>query len=172
LLVEGEATKARERKEAFAFYRTAAEGGHLGGIFRLGLCYSRAYGVERNYSAAQSLLGIAAKRGYEGAEEELSALKARKHRRAARRFYSISSVLYRKGNVAEAVKFRNIAAKLGSARAMLVLGCHYEFGDGVEEDRVKANAWYSRAIAAGVDMGRVDLKGAYLRERKKLTARA
>ena len=168
LLVEGEATKARERKEAFAFYRTAAEGGHLGGIFRLGLCYSRAYGVERNYSAAQSLLGIAAKRGYEGAEEELSALKARKYRRAARRFYSISSVLYRKGNVAEAVKFRNIAAKLGSARAMYMLGCHLEFGDGQPADRVKAGAWYTRAAQAGFDASRGDLKGGFLRERKKL----
>ncbi len=168
ILIEEGATKPRERKQAFAFYRTAAEGGHLGGIFRLGLCYSRAYGVERNYSAAQSLLGIAAKRGEAGAEEELAALKARKYRRAARRFYSISSVLYRKGNVMEAVKFRNIAAKLGSARAMYMLGCHLEFGDGLPADRVKAGAWYTRASQAGFDPSRGDLKGGFLRERKKL----
>jgi len=168
VFLEKTAAKPSERKEVFTYYRTAAEGGHIGGIFRLGLCYSRGYGVERNYSAANSLLGIAAKRNYEGAKEELDALKARKYRRAARRFYSISSVLYRKGNVAEAVKFRNIAAKLGSARAMYVLGCHLEFGDGLPADRVKAGAWYTRASQAGFDPAKGDLKGGFLRERKKL----
>lgn len=168
ILTEKSATNSKERKEAFTYYRVAAEGGHLGGIYRLGLCYSRGYGVARNYSAANSLLGIAAKKNYEGAKEELDALKARKYRRAARRFYSISSVLYRKGNVAEAVKFRNIAAKLGSARAMYVLGCHLEFGDGLPADRVKAGAWYTRASQAGFDPAKGDLKGGFLRERKKL----
>ena len=168
ILVQQSATKPRERKEAFAYFRTAAEGGHLGGIYRLGLCYSRAYGVARNYPAANSLLAFAAKKNYEGASEELAVLKARKHRRAARRFYSISSVLYRKGDVMEAVKFRNIAAKLGSARAMYVLGCHLEFGDGLPADRVKAGAWYTRAAAAGFDPANGDLKGGFLRERKKL----
>ena len=168
LLTEKSATKPKGRKEAFTYYRAAAEGGHLGGIYRLGLCYSRGYGVTRNYPAANSLLGIAAKKNYEGAQEELDALKSRKYRRAARRFYSISSVLYRKGNVMEAVKFRNIAAKLGSARAMYVLGCHLEFGDGLPADRVKAGAWYTRASAAGFDPAKCDLKGGFLRERKKL----
>ena len=168
ILVEKSATKPKERKEAFAFFSVAAEGGHVGGVYRLGLCYSRGFGVERNYAAAHSLLAIAAKRGEKGAEKEIAALKARKYRRAARRFYSISSVLYRKGNVMEAVKFRNIAAKLGSARAMYVLGCHLEFGDGLPADRLKAGAWYTRASEAGFDAGRGDLKGGFLRERKKL----
>ena len=168
VLVEKTATKPKERKEAFTFYSAAAEGGHIGGVYRLGLCYSRGFGVERSYAAANSLLSIAAKRGEKGADAELAALKARKYRRAARRFYSISSVLYRKGDVAEAVKFRNIAAKLGSARAMFVLGCHLEFGDGLPADRLKAGAWYTRALEAGYDAGRGDLKGGFLRERKKL----
>ena len=168
ILLENTAKKPSERKEVFAYYRTAAEGGHLGGIYRLGLCYSRGYGIARNYSTAEGLLGFAATRSYEGAKEALDALKAGKHRRASRRFYSISSVLYRKGAVAEAIKFRNIAAKLGSARAMYVLGCHLEFGDGLPADRVKAGAWYTRALEAGFDPARGDLKGGFLRERKKL----
>lgn len=168
LLIEQSAVRAKERKEAVTFYRVAAEGGHLGGIYRLGLCYSRGYGVERDYPNANSLLGIAAKKKYEGAAEELAVLKARKYRRTARRFYSISSVLYRKGNVAEALRFRNIAAQLGSARAMFVLGCHLEFGDGVAPDRAKANAWYTRSMEMGFDPARSDLKGGFLRARKKL----
>ncbi len=167
ILTEQTATKATERKEAFAFYRVAAEGGHIGGIYRLGLCYSHGYGTERSYKNANDLLSIAAKKNYAEAEAHLAALKAQRHRRAAERFYSISSVLYRKGNLMEAVKFRNIAARLGSARAMYVLGCHFEFGEGVPADRVKAGAWYTRAATAGFDASRGDLKGGFLRERKK-----
>lgn len=167
-MMEQAATTVEQRKEAVSFYRVSAEGGHIGGIFRLGLCYSRGYGVARNYANANSLLTIAAKQHYEGAEEELAVLKARKYRRAARRFYSISSVLYRKGKVAEAIKFRNIAAQLGSARAMFMLGCHLEFGDGVAPDRTKASAWYTRSMELGFDPARSDLKGGYLRARKKL----
>lgn len=168
ILTEEAAAKPRERKLAFSYYRTAAEGGHVGGVYRLGLCYSRGYGVERNFGIANSLLSIAAKQKYEGAEAELRTLKNSKYRRIARRFYSISSVLYRKGDVMEAVKFRNIAAKLGSSRAMYVLGCHFEFGEGLPADRLKAGAWYTRAATAGFDASRGDLKGGFLRERKKL----
>lgn len=168
LLCEKTATKAKERREALSYYTVAAEGGHVGGIARLGLCYSRGFGVARNYAKANSLLSIAAKQNDPEATEELALLKARRHRRAARRFYSIATVLYRKGNVSEAIQFRNIAAKLGSVRAMYMLGCHFEFGDGVAADRMKATAWYNRALAMGFDPAKVDIKGGYLRERKKL----
>ena len=93
----------------------------------------------------------------------------RRHIKTGRKFYSISTVLYRRGELGDAIRFRSIAAQLGYARAMYVMGCHYEFGDGVDEDRVKANAWYARAMAAGLDMVRIDLKGSYLRERKRLS---
>lgn len=168
LLLEKTARKPAERKEVFTYFSTAAEGGHVEGIYRLALCYSRGYGVRRNYKLANELLAVAVRMHCAGAEAELAALRAQKHKRAARRFYSISSVLYRNGDVMEAIKFRNIAAKLGSARAMYVLGCHFEFGDGIPADRVKASAWYTRASTAGFDPARGDLKGGFLRERKKL----
>ena len=124
------------------------------------------------FAAANSLLSIAAKRKYEGAEAELSALKARKYKRAARRFYSISSVLYRKGEVSEAIRFRSVAAKLGNPRAMYALGCHYEFGDGVPMDRDRAQGWYTYAGNAGFKVSaRSDYKGGFLRERKLLFLR-
>ena len=168
LILEQSAKKPEERKEVFTFYRTAAEGGHVGGVYHLALCYSRGYGTARDFDLATQLLTVAAKQKHTEAEQELNALKLAKYRRVARRFYSISSVLYRKGELAEAIKFRNIAAKLGSARAMYVLGCHFEFGDGLPADRAKAGAWYTRAAGAGYDASRGDLKGGFLRERKKL----
>lgn len=168
LMLEHSAKNAEERKEVFAFYRTAAEGGHIGGVYHLALCYRNGYGTARDFAVATELLTVAAKQKHTEAEEELNAMKLAKYRRVARRFYSISSVLYRKGDLVEAIKFRNIAAKLGSARAMYMLGCHFEFGDGLPADRVKASAWYTRAIAAGYDPAHGDLKGGFLRERKKL----
>lgn len=157
-----------DRKEVFTFYRTAAEGGHVGGVYHLALCYKDGYGTARDFTAASSLLTLASKQEYENAADEFNKLRAAKYRRIARRFYSISSELYRKGNTEEAIRFRNIAAKLGSARAMYMLGCHYEFGDGVPADRTKANAWYARARNAGYVVTQGNLKGGYLRERKKL----
>ncbi len=168
LLCERSATCAKDRREAVSYYTVAAESGHVGGICRLGLCYSRGFGVARDYAKANSLLSIAAKQNDAEAAGELAALKARRYRRVARRFYSIATVLYRKGNVSEAIQFRNIAAKLGSVRAMYMLGCHFEFGDGVSPDRIKANAWYNRAVSMGFDPAKGDIKGGYLRERKKL----
>ena len=166
--LEKEAKNPADRKEVFAFYRTAAEGGHIGGVYHLALCYKDGYGTARDFAAASSLLTVAAKQEYENAADEFNKLRSAKYRRIARRFYSISSELYRKGNIEEAIRFRNIAAKLGSARAMYLLGCHYEFGDGVPADRVKANAWYARAKNAGYVVTQGNLKGGYLRERKKL----
>ena len=167
-MCESTAKNAKERKAAVAYYKVAAEGGHVGGICRMGLCYSRGFGVARDYAKANSLLSIAAKQNDPEAEAELALLKARRYRRVARRFYSIATVLYRRGNVSEAIQFRNIAAKLGSARAMYLLGCHFEFGDGVTADRSKASAWYNRAVSMGFDPAKGDVKGGYLRERKKL----
>ena len=168
---EEEGSTRAGRHRAATYYRIAAEGGNVGGIYRLGRCYSRGFGVARDHALAKDLLSVAAKQGFAGAAEELEDMRIRHHRRTAKRFYAVSSVLYRKGDVAEAIKFRNIAAKLGSARAMFVLGCHLEFGDGMPADRAKAAAWYTRAAKAGYDPSRGDLKGGFLRERKQLLTR-
>lgn len=161
-----------DRRAAFAAYTTAAAGGNLGAICRLGLCYSRGFGVNRDFDAAIRLLSVAAKQNVEEAKAELEKIKTRKYLRIARRFYAASTVMYRRGDVLEAIKFRNIAAKLGSARAMYLLGCHFDFGDGLPMDKSKAHAWFERAAKAGyVPSGVRDLKSGYLKERKQLLAR-
>jgi TPR repeat protein len=118
------------------------------------------------------LLSVAAKQNVEEAKTELERIKARKHLKIARRLYAASTVMYRRGDVLEAIKFRNVAAKLGSARAMYLLGCHFDFGDGLPMDKSKAHAWFERAAKAGyVPSGARDLKSGYLKERKQLLAR-
>ena len=169
LLYETGKTGKTDRQGAFRAYTAAAAGGNLGAICRLGLCYSRGFGVNRDFAAAIKLLSVAAKQNVEEAKAELERIKARKYRKTARRFYAASTVMYRRGDVLEAIKFRNIAAKLGSPRAMYMLGCHFDFGDGLPMDKSKAHAWFDRAAKAGyTPNGTKDLKIGYLRERKQL----
>lgn len=156
-------------KRAAEAYRTAASYGNLAAIYRLGVLYSEGRGVLCDYATANRLLGVAAKQNYGNAKAILEELRRRKHKKAAEKVYSISSVLYRRGEVAEAIRFRMMSAKLGNARAMFMLGCHFEFGDGLPMDREKAAAWYARAQKAGFrHQAGSDPKGGFLRARKAL----
>ncbi len=160
-----------DRHAAFLSYTAAASGGNLGAIYRLGLCYAEGFGVNRDFSAATRLLSVAAKQNVAEAKTALERIKTRKYLKIARRFYAASTVMYRRGDVLEAIKFRNVAAKLGSARAMYLLGCHFDFGDGLPMDKSKAHAWFERAAKAGyIPSGVKDLKSGYLKERKQLLA--
>lgn len=158
----------RDRKRAVKYYRMAAEQGHLGAIYSLGVCYSEGDGVVCDYAVAVKLLSVAARQHYGNAAEILEKLKQRRHLKAGQKAYSISTICYRKGDVATAIRFRTIAAQLGCARAMYILGCHYEFGDGVPMDRDRANAWYTRAARAGFTGEKGNLKGGFLHARKQL----
>ena len=156
-------------KRAADAYRTAASAGNLAAIYRLGVLYSEGRGVVCDYAAANRLLGVAAKQNYGNAKAIMEELRRRKHKKAARKVYSISSVLYRRGEVTEAIRFRMMSAKLGNERAMFMLGCHFEFGDGLPMDREKAAAWYARAQKAGFShRAGSDPKGGFLRARKAL----
>ncbi len=171
LCAEGVGT-AKDMRLAVRYYRKAAELGNLDAVYRLGIAYMDGTGVGRDFKAAESLLTVAAKQNYKDASSMVEKIKRTRHKKAGRKAYAISSVLYRRGDVGEAIHFRTIAAKLGVARAMYVLGCHFEFGDGVPMDREKAAAWYQHAAASGYHVpAGSDLKGGFLRERKQLLLR-
>ncbi|MBQ8907663.1 MAG: SEL1-like repeat protein [Clostridia bacterium] len=158
----------RNMRRAVYYYNEASKQGHLGSVYCLGVCYFKGEGVACDYNVANRLLTIAAKQGYGDSQQMLNEMKRRRHVKTGRKFYSISTVLYRKGEVGDAIRFRSIAAQLGYARAMYVMGCHYEFGDGVPLDREKASAWYSRAARAGFTGERGNVKGGFLHARKEL----
>lgn len=159
---------ARDSRRAVKYYRAAAEQGHLGAIYSLGVCYSKGDGVLCDYAVANKLLGVAARQHYGDAAQIMEDLKRRRHQKAGQKAYSIATICYRKGDVTSAIRFRTIAAQLGCARAMYILGCHYEFGDGVPMDRDRANAWYTRAARAGFTGEKGNLKGGFLHARKQL----
>jgi TPR repeat protein len=162
----------KDAKNAVYYYRLAAEQGNIDAIYRLGAAYAEGFGVRRDFKAAESFFGIAAKQGYRDSAARIETIKRVRHKKKAQKVYSISSVLYRKGEVSEAIRFRSVAAKLGNPRAMYALGCHYEFGDGVPMDRDRAQGWYTYAGNAGFKVSaRSDYKGGFLRERKLLFLR-
>ena len=162
----------KDAKNAVYYYRMAAEQGNIDAIYRLGAAYAEGFGVRRDFKAAESFFGIAAKQGYRDSAARIETIKRVRHKKKAQKVYSISSVLYRKGEVSEAIRFRSVAAKLGNPRAMYALGCHYEFGDGVPMDRDRAQGWYTYAGNAGFKISaRSDYKGGFLRERKLLFLR-
>jgi TPR repeat protein len=86
----------------------------------------------------------------------------------AHRLYSAAAAVYHRGDVEGAIRLRLEAAKSGSARASYMIGCHFEFGDGVVLDRERAARWYESAANAGFLGGHARLKSGYLREKRKI----
>ncbi|MBP3437313.1 MAG: SEL1-like repeat protein [Clostridia bacterium] len=161
----------KNMRSAVHYYKEATKQGHLGAVYCLGVCYFKGDGVVCDYAVANRLLTIAAKQNYGDARTILEEMKRRRHIKTGRKFYSVSTVLYRRGEIVEAIRFRSIAAQLGYARAMFVMGCHYEFGDGVPLDRDRAGAWYTRAAKAGFNGEKGNIKGGFLHARKELLRR-
>lgn len=155
-----------DMRAAAKYYRDAARAGNLNAVYHLGICYLRGTGVPCDYHIARNLLEIAARKNYRDAEKYLKEIRVHRGKRIGKKLYSRSCISYRRGDMTEALRLRNIAASLGYARAMFVLGCHYEFGDGVKIDRDTAAVWYNRAAAAGFVSEGKDRKGAFLKERK------
>jgi TPR repeat protein len=59
-----------------------------------------------------------------------------------------------------------MASKLGSAKAEYLIGCQFEFGDGLPKDISKARLWYDKARKHGFIDPVNSMKQAYLREKR------
>lgn len=156
-----------EKNDRFAvhYYRKAAEQESAVAEFNLASCYLRGEGgLTYDYAAAGELLRRALSHGASEAAPILEELSHRRRRKLARQVWSVSATLLMRGPeyLTEALKFRLIAAEMGNARAMYAVGCHYEFGYGVEMNDATAAAWYARAQRAGYRSGS-KMKSAMLR---------
>lgn len=142
----------KDMKKAVACYRQAAEQESGVAEYNLAVCYLRgAGGLSYDYAAANALLRRAAAHGEKKAEARLSENNERRGKKLARQLGSVAATVLHRGtdHLADALKFRRIAAEMGNPRAMFAMGCHYEFGFGVPQDAATAAAWYRRAAAAG-----------------------
>ena len=80
----------------------------------------------------------------------------------------MAAAVYHRGDVEGAITLRLASAKGGCARAAYMIGCHFEFGDGVPQDRDRATRWYESAANAGFLGSHSRLKSGYLREKRRI----
>ena len=132
----------KDMKRALALYRRAVVFGKASAKYNLGLCYLRNYGIRFDADRAEELLLGS---GHPEAEKLVADMRARKKKKEGQRLYAMATVLYRRGDTVEALRARTLAASLGVANAMCVLGCHYEFGAGVARDMDKARRFYMQS---------------------------
>ncbi len=150
-------------------YREAVAAGSEVARVNLAVCYVNGLGVGRDFSAARALLEGLSDAYRDMAEPLLASISENAERKRAHRLYLRAAAAYHAGRVTEALRLRLAAAKAGSARAAYMLGCHFEFGDGVTLDREKAAAWYEAAAASGFMDEGSRLKGGHLREARRLS---
>ena len=157
---------------AVHYYRLAAEDGSATAKFNLGMCYKNGGGVNVDFRMAEKLLTEARDAGfYDDATRLLCEIAERRQKKRARAIYSAATEVYRRGEIREAIKLRAIAAKMGSARAEYVLGCHFEYGDGLPKDIEKAKYYYKRAREHGFRDILLEMKVGFLREKRLLEYR-
>lgn len=152
----------KDCKKAVECYRKAIAGGSDIAKFNMGICYLRGQGVEYSYDNAAKYLSEAYADGIQEAKKLLDDMAERKRKKTAQSIYSTSCVVYRRGEADKALQMRLYAAKIGNPRAQFLVGCHYEFGIGVEENRQTAQLWYKKAVLGGYDTSKSNLKRAFL----------
>ena len=155
---------------AACYYKKAAEGGSIEGIFFLGMLYAQNCGVRFDYHTAVRLLTVAAEHGYPQGREMIDKMTERRRAAALDRIYSAACALYHKGQVARSTELLIEAARRGHARAMYRLGCHLEYGEGIERDQSRAAALYRAAAEAGYNGMNSRMKCGFLHQRRLLVS--
>ena len=150
-------------------YLEAVEAGSEAARLNLAVCYIRGIGINRDFKRAEALLVSVAKPYREAARKLLSEIEEVRRSKRAHRLYQAAAAVYHRGDIDSALRLRLAAAKQGSARACYMIGCHFEFGDGVALDREKAARWYETAATAGFLGSHARLKGGYLREKRRIS---
>jgi TPR repeat protein len=130
--------------EAARWYRYSAERGYAAAQNRLGGCYVRGLGVQRNFVVAAEWFRRGAVQGYALAQDNLGAC-----------YSSGRGVLL---NHAEALKWYRLAATQGNASAQNHLGLCYLKGLGVRQSSSEAAAWFAKAAAQGNASAKINLQ--------------
>lgn len=150
-------------------YLGAVEAGSEAARINLAVCYIHGLGIARDFARAEELLRSAAKPYREAARRLLADIAEARAAKRAHRLYIAAAAVYHRGDVDGALRLRLEAARAGSPRAAYMIGCHFEFGDGVALDRDRAQQWYAKAAEGGFLGGHSRLKGGYLREKRRFS---
>lgn len=130
-----DANNKKQYKDAFGYYKLAAEQGCAYAQLRLGICYINGRGVEKNDAKALQWYLDAAKQGETTAQLYLGGC-----------YYTGKGV---KEDYFEAVKWWRKAAEYDVIEAQFNLGVCYANGQGVEQDQTEAVKWYRKAAEQG-----------------------
>jgi TPR repeat protein len=130
---------AGRAEQAVAIWRPLAARGQADAAYNLGQAYKLGRGVPADLAEAQRFYEQAARAGHLEAQTSLGLL------------------LFQNGNRAAAMRWLRQASDSGEPRAMLVYGTALFNGDGVPEDRIRAYALVSRAVAQGLAPARITL---------------
>ena len=164
-------------------YREEAERGDAEAQFRLGRCYERGEGVDRDKAEAARWYIEAAKQGHARAQfnagcccdngDGVAQDKSQAvtwYRRAAEQGHAVAAfnlaISYSQGegvepDRAEAARWYRVAAEGGVASAQFNLGNSYYNGDGVDKDVAEAARWYRKAAEGGVARAQFNLGNSY-----------
>jgi TPR repeat protein len=177
--------------EAIALFRKAAEAGHAGAMYSLGLASANGAGVAKDLAEAgrwyrkaadagnaiaMGALGLAYEEGA-GVEADpvVAMLWCRKAAEAGDTpAMNRLGLAYANGfgvarDLTRSINWFRRGAEAGGTRAMVNLGLAYAQGDGVPKDAVEAARWFRKAAEAGNTFGMNHLGFAY--ERGKGVAR-
>lgn len=136
---------ARDRREAYSWYKYAADKKCDLAYFPLGICYSRGVGIAFNGKLAIKYLTLAKAAGEERAEGEIMRLFGNKKKNVARKLYSTAMRLIFQKKFSVAAQYLELAVDFEHAKATYTLGCLYEFGRGVKCDKARAYNLYDLA---------------------------
>jgi TPR repeat protein len=125
----------QDSAQVLDWYRKAAEQGHAGAQFNLGLIYARGLGVKQDDAQAVYWYRKAAEQGHAGAQLNLGLM------------YEFGLAVEK--DYAQSFDWYSKAADQGHAEAQCYLGGMYQSGEGVKEDQVQAMFWYCKAAAQG-----------------------
>ena len=131
-------------KEAFKWFKAAAEQGNPIAQFKLGICYYNGKGVKQDYKEAFRLFKAAAEQGDAKAQYNLGICY----------YYGEGT----KQDYNEAFRWFKAAAEQGHADAQYNLGICYSNGKGVKKDYKESYYWYLISYRNGYTDAEQDVK--------------
>ncbi len=135
----------KDRKSAFSWFKNAADAGLPDAMYCLGLCYAKGIGTNFSYKEALKAFKYAQNASVPGASEELDKLYIRRTTKMVRSLYSSAMTLIFNKKYAAAARLLLSFSSLEYPKAIYTLGCLYEFGKGVPNDRERAIRYYEKA---------------------------
>lgn len=172
--------RKNNHKEAFQCYHEAANQGYARAYYRLGNCFLKGKGTEKNLFLATNCFKKGAAQGHTKAQYALGncyesgqVISIQEHLELINGKYSYRPK--KRKYLEDAFKCYQQAANRGHKKAQYRLGNCYRYGNGVPEDLSKSLDWYNKAAAQGYGkainfLAEIDYNlGNYLKEHYRTT---